>query len=59
MDADKDTDTVSYSYGYSFIINIKAEDFCKHIAGDFRKKSLIHQIMRSRDHCLQETMKKI
>ena len=37
----------------SFIINIKTEDFYKDIAHDV-EKSLIHQIMKSTDHCLQE-----
>ena len=42
---------------YSFIINIKTKDGYKDIADDV-KKGLIHQIMKSIDHCLQEKIKK-
>ena len=41
----------------SFIMHIKTDDFYKVIADDV-KKDLIHQIVKSVDHCLQERIKK-
>ena len=41
----------------SFIINIKTEDFYEDIANDV-EKDLRHQIMKSIDHYLQESLKK-
>ena len=41
----------------SFIINIKTEDFYEDIADDI-EKGLIHEIMKSIDHYLQEKIKK-
>ena len=41
----------------SFIIHIKTENFYKDIADDI-EKDLIHQIMKSTDHYLQERIKK-
>ena len=41
----------------SFIMHIKIEDFYKDIANDV-EKDLIHQIMKSTDHYLQERIKK-
>ena len=41
----------------SFIIHIKTEDVCKDLQM-MLKKDLIHQIMKSTDHCLQERIKK-
>ena len=41
----------------SFMINIKTEDFYEDISNDF-EKGLIHRIMKSIDHCLQERIKK-
>ena len=40
---------------YSFIINIKIEDFYEDIEDDVK---MIHQIMKSIDHYLQERIKK-
>ena len=42
----------------SFIMNIKTEDFYKDIVDDVEKKDVIHQIMKSIDHYLQERIKK-
>ena len=41
----------------SFIIHMKTEDIYEDIAV-MLKKDLIHQIMKSTDHCLQERIKK-
>ena len=41
----------------SFIMHIKVEDFYKDIADNIEKKGLIHQIMKSIDHYLKETIK--
>ena len=40
----------------SFIFHVKTEDFYEDIANDV-EKDLIHQIIKSIDHCLQERIK--
>ena len=42
----------------SFMINIKTEDFYEDISNDF-ETGLIHRIMKSIDHCLQDNKKVI
>ena len=46
-----------YMDAYSFIIHIKLKMFMK-ILQMMLKKDLIHQIIKSIDHCLQERLKK-
>ena len=54
----QDNAKLSYTDTDSFIIHIKTEDFYEDLQM-MLKKDLIHQIMKSTNHCLQERIKKL